>query len=641
MSVVSEIILAGNPNCGKSSLFNLLTGLNQKTSNVPGTTVEVRKAKYKKSNGSNIDIIDLPGAYSINPFSEDEKEAIDFLTLKLRQKSDSLVVYVADASNLKRNLLFFSQIASFGCPMMLVLTMNDVADKKGISIDIERLQLELGVPVIALNPKVGDKEKISALKKTIEGEGFSSHYPFPIEFEANKNENAIRRFEAIEDLIKKVQTKTPTSARLTEKLDKILLHPLWGMLFFIFTLLVIFQAVFYLADFPMSLIESIFSWLTIKANTLLPQGFFADIVSDGILPGLAGVLIFLPQIIILFFLLTCLEDSGYMARITYLMDWPMRKFGLSGKSVLPLISGAACAIPAILSARSIENRKERLITILVTPFISCSARLPVYVLLAGLIVPDHAGWYLFNIRGLLLLAMYLLGFITSLLVAGLISYFLKKQEKGIFLMELPVYHTPNLKNVWRVCLSKSKSFVNEAGKIILIVSIGLWFLASHGYGEKWEAAQVKYVMADNSNRAEANSEKLKTSYAGELGHFIEPVIKPLGYDWKIGIALITSFAAREVFVGTLSTIYGLQDESDFRGIRAKMASEKDPITGKPIYSAAVALSLMLFYAFAMQCMSTVAVVYKETRSIKWPIIQFVFMTALAYLAAMLAYMWLK
>ncbi len=637
MSLVSEIVLAGNPNCGKSSLFNLLTGLKQKTSNVPGTTVEVKKAQYKTSDGRSIDIIDLPGAYSINPFSEDEKEAIDYLSLKLQLNSNALVVYVADASNLKRNLLFFSQIASFGCPMLLVLTMNDVAEKKGISIDIDRLQLELGVPIIALNPKIGDKAKLTLLKKNIEGEGFSCHYPFPIEFEDNKNENAIRRFEAIEDLIKKVQTKITTSARLTEKLDSILLHPLWGMVFFIFTLLVIFQSVFYLAEYPMTLIEEMFSWFTIKAETMLPQGFFADIVSDGILPGLAGVMVFLPQIIILFFLLTCLEDSGYMARITFLMDWPMRKFGLSGKSVLPLISGAACAIPAILSARSIENRKERLITILVTPFISCSARLPVYVLLAGLIVPDNAGWFFFNVRGLLLLAMYLLGFVTSLLVAALISYFLKKQEKGIFLMELPVYHTPNLKNVWQVCYSKSKSFVNEAGKIILIVSISLWFLASHGYGRKWEAAQVKYAQSDSTNRADANAEILKTSYAGELGHFIEPVIRPLGYDWKIGIALITSFAAREVFVGTLSTIYGLQDESDFRGIRAKMASEKDPKTGKPIYSVAVALSLMLFYAFAMQCISTVAVVYKETKSIKWPIIQFVFMTVLAYLVAMLAF----
>lgn len=637
MSLVSEIILAGNPNCGKSSLFNLLTGLNQKTSNLPGTTVEVRKAKYKKSNGESIDIIDLPGAYSINPFSEDEKEAIDFLTLKLQQNSKSLVVYVADASNLKRNLLFFSQIASFGCPMLLVLTMNDVADKKGITIDTERLGLELGVPILTMNPKVDKKDKVAKLKELMEGNGFSCHYPFPNEAIVDKNKNAIKRFEAIEALLNKVQTKIPTSARLTEKLDKVLLHPLWGMLFFVFILLVIFQAVFYLAEFPMTLIESLFYWLTVKANTLLPQGFFADIVSDGILPGLAGVMVFLPQIVILFFLLTCLEDSGYMARITYLMDWPMRKFGLSGKSVLPLISGTACAIPAILSARSIENRKERLITILVTPFISCSARLPVYVLLAGLIVPDKAGFYLFNIRGLLLLAMYLIGFITSLLVAALISYFLKKQEKGIFLMELPVYHTPNLKNVWNVCISKSKSFVNEAGKIILIVSIGLWFLASHGYGTKWEDAEINYALSDSSNKADANAAKLQASYAGELGKFIEPAIKPLGYDWKIGIALITSFAAREVFVGTLSTIYGLQDESDYRGIRQKMASEKDPITGKPIYSMAVALSLMLFYAFAMQCISTVAVVYKETKSVKWPIIQMVFMTVLAYLAAMLAY----
>lgn len=623
------LILAGNPNCGKSSLFNLLTGMKQKTSNVPGTTVEVHMGVLKHDNVV-YEISDLPGTYSLNPVAPDEEEAVKYLKDKISRSKESKIVYVADASNLRRNLLLFSQIASTGAPIILVLTMNDVAAKKGIETNIERLQNELGIPVIQVNPVKGDG--LDTLLQSIKNDEFSCHYSWS-ENNSNQAEETISRYQSIDKLIQKVQHVAAISKLRTAAIDRFVLHKVWSIPIFLLVMLLIFQSVFFLAEFPMTWIENGFLWVSESLQNVVPSGFAKDLLLDGIIPGLSGVVVFLPQIIILFFFLTILEDSGYMARITYMMDYPLRKFGLSGRSVLPLISGAACAIPAILSARSIDNRKDRLITILVTPFISCSARLPVYTLLAGLLAPEDAGWFIFNMRGLMLMGMYLLGFATSLMAALVISRFIKQMEKGLFLLELPVYHRPNLKNVWSVCYLKSRSFVTEAGKIIMLVSVILWFLATHGYGEKWQNAKLAYEQTVESQKAESSSALLKASFAGNLGKFIEPAIAPLGYDWKIGIALITSFAAREVFVGTISTIYGLGDDSDYRGIREKMATDKHPESGLPVYSMAVALSLMIFYAFAMQCVSTMAVVYKETGSLKWTLIQLTGMTALAYLSA--------
>lgn len=632
MLAEKDLLLAGNPNCGKSSLFNLLTGLRQKTSNVPGTTVEIHHGKLKLGD-TNFEVSDLPGTYSLNASAPDESLAVDFLKSKLEKKGDLTVLYVADASNLRRNLLLFSQLASLDCSFILVLTMNDVAIKKGISTDKERLQNELGVPVVSINPVTG--EGIEILYQQLQGEKFRCHYPW-INHAGNQSEETIERYKSIDALIEKVQRKVSISKLRTEAIDKIVLHKFWSIPIFLLVMLLIFQSVFYLADFPMTWIENAFIWLSNNLKGAIPDGFLKDLFLDGIIPGLAGVVVFLPQIVILFFFLTILEDSGYMARITYMMDYPLRKFGLSGRSVLPLISGAACAIPAILSARSIDNRKDRLVTILVTPFISCSARLPVYTLLAGLIAPEDAGWFIFNIRGLLLMGMYLLGFATSVLAAMVISSFIRQMEKALFILEMPVYHKPNLKNVWSVCYLKSKSFVTEAGKIIMIVSVALWYLATHGYGDKWQQAKSAYESVSENKKAEASAEMLQASFVGNLGKFIEPAIAPLGYDWKIGIALITSFVAREVFVGTISTIYGLSDESDYRSIRSKMATDTHE-NGKPVYSLAVALSLMVFYAFAMQCVSTMAVVYKETGSIKWPLLQFAGMTILAYISAFVVF----
>jgi ferrous iron transport protein B len=623
-----QVVLAGNPNCGKSSLFNALTGLKQKTSNVPGTTVEIRKGVFPLEDGREVHITDLPGSYSFHPGSDDEKVAADYLS---NSSTDDLVIFIADASQLKRNLLFFSQIADAGRFMILAVNMIDVAETRGIETDITRLENELGIPVVAINARIGTG--VEAIRKKIGENLFKVHYKFLQHSPGNKEDETVDRFTAIQVLMDKVQRRKPPLRILTVKIDGIVLHRYWGILIFLLVMFLVFQSVFFLAKWPMDLIEMLFSGLSQWAGSALPPNFLTGLIIGGLIPGLSGVLVFLPQIAILFFFITLLEDSGYMARITYLMDWPMRKFGLSGKSVLPLMSGAACAIPAILSARSIENKKEKLLTILVTPLMSCSARLPVYTILAALVVPDNASWGFFNLKGLLLMGMYLLGFVTSLLAALVISFFIKQRSKSTFVIELPVYRTPHLANLWHVCFNKSKSFVTGAGKIILIVSVVLWFLASHGYGNKWDKLNNTVV----TDTAQHNAEILKASFAGEIGKFIEPAIEPLGFNWKIGIALVTSFAAREVFVGTMATIYGLENKDDYRSIKDKMASDTNPITGKPVYSVAVAFSLMIFYAFAMQCISTLAVVYKETGSIKLPLLQLTFMTALAWLSSWLVY----
>jgi len=608
-----KIVLAGNPNCGKSSVFNQLTGLKQKITNVPGTTIENKVGKLKLQN-TTIELIDTPGTYSFNPKSLDEKEAVRVF---FEDPAPDVILYIADAANLKRNLFYFSQLAQHKIPMVLVLNMLDIADFKGVEINTDRLEKELGIRVFKINARTG--MGVEDVKKALIENQFVPHYEFGTELDHTHESH----FSSINKLLNKTTVVKTKRELVSGKIDKIATHPILGYLLFITVLFLIFQSVFMLAEYPMNWIESGFSILSEYLSNVLPDGWIKKLFINGIIAGISGVVVFVPQIAILFFFMTLLEDTGYMARVSFIMDKMLRGLGLSGKSVVPLLSGAACAIPAIMSTRNIENWKDRLITIMVTPLMSCSARLPVYTLLISLAVPSKMILGFMNLQALILLAMYFLGTIAALAAALVFKWIIKHDLPSYFIMELPIYHTPRWKNIGITCWQKSLSFVTEAGKVILIVSMILWFLASYG-----PTKQNTFAVQETQN--------LETSYAGHFGKVIEPVIKPIGFNWKIGIALITSFAAREVFVGTMSTIYSVGDEENFDQIRVKM--HNDTLSnGKPVYSLAVVLSLMIFYAFDMQCVSTLAVVYKETQSWKWPTIQFIYMTVLAYVSSLIVY----
>lgn len=613
MSHYRKIVLAGNPNCGKSSLFNQLTGLKQKITNIPGTTIENKLGKLTVD-GHEIHLIDTPGTYSFNPKSLDEKEAVK---VYFEDPAPDVIVYVADAANLKRNFFYFSQLAQQGIPMVLVLNMLDIASFKGFEIDIDRLEKELGIRVFKINARLG--EGIQNVVQALKEEQFVPHYAFGTDNDHTHESH----YDSIAKLLNKSTTLKSKRELVSSKIDAWATHPILGYLMFLTVLLVIFQSVFTIAAYPMDWIEQGFGWLSEFLSNTLAEGWLKRLVINGLLAGVAGVVVFVPQIAILFFFMGLLEDTGYMARVSFIMDKMLRSLGLSGKSVVPLLSGAACAIPAIMSTRNIENWKDRLITIMVTPLMSCSARLPVYTLLISLAIPSDKFLGIVSLQALVMLAMYVLGTVAALVASVVFKWFIKYEIPSYFIMELPIYHTPRWSNIWLNMWQKSRSFVTEAGKVILIVSMVLWFLAS--YGPKPNAA---FSIQE--------SEELEQSYAGHFGKAIEPAIAPIGFNWKIGISLITSFAAREVFVGTMSTIYSVDDEENFEQIRTKMNNDTTP-NGAPVYSLAVVLSLMVFYAFAMQCMGTLAVVYKETKSWKWPTLQFVYMTALAYVSSWIVF----
>ncbi|MBI1305233.1 MAG: ferrous iron transport protein B [Bacteroidetes bacterium] len=608
-----KVAISGNPNCGKSSIFNRLTGLNQKVTNIPGTTIEAKSGKLVVD-GVSVEIIDTPGTYSLQPKSKDEELALEIFHPEYKEKPD-VILYIADSANIKRHLFFFSQLADLHIPMILVLNMIDVATFKGMEFDIDRMEKELGIRVLSANARNGDG--VDEIKKALIQPQFKPHYSFGTDTLSNHEE----RYSSIKRLLEKVLTRKSSRELITSKIDPLVTHPVWGYLIFLIVLLLVFQSVFKLAEWPMTQIENAFDWIGNYLMTVLSPGWGRSLLINGIVAGLSGVIVFIPQIAILFFFMAILEDTGYMARVSFIMDKILRGFGLNGKSVVPLLSGAACAIPAIMATRNIENWKDRMITILVTPLMSCSARLPVYTLLISMAVPNTYFFGFVSMKAVALLIMYIIGTVASLLAALVFKFILEQRSVNFFIMELPIYHPPRWKNVWMIVLHKSRSFVYEAGKIIIIVSIVLWFLASFGPGinKPWYQPQT--------------TENLEQSYAGHFGKAIEPVIEPVGFNWKIGIALLTSFAAREVFVGTMSTIYSVDDEENLGHIRDKMMSETRPETGKPVYTLAVIFSLMIFYAFAMQCMSTLAVVYKETGSWKWPAIQFVYMTVLAWLSS--------
>nr|WP_235524265.1 ferrous iron transport protein B [Pedobacter sp. Hv1] len=701
-----RVALVGNPNTGKSTLFNLLTGLNQKIGNFPGITVDKKTGFSKLPNQKIAEIIDLPGTYSLYPKSKDESIVFQVLADQNNPSHPDMVVLVADATNLRRNLLLCAQVADLGLPMLLVLNMTDMAKKEGIEIDANKLAERLGIQVVAISARKNEglevlktaiantstvctqvtsidvavfaPEAINAVKQKINTTNdyyalqvlhqhehltfFTPKEQEEIEtiekengFESSKIQGAetIARYRYLSAILKDVVTDTGAAKKfkITDKLDSILTNRFWGFFIFIAILFFIFNAIFSWSAYPMELIETSFIWLTDLGHAHLPEGVLTNLLLDGVLAGLGGIVIFIPQIAILFALISILEDTGYMARVTFMMDKIMRKFGLSGKSVVPMIGGIACAVPSIMSARNIESWKDRIITIMVTPLVSCSARLPVYTLLISLVVPNKMIFGFLSLQGLTLMAMYVISIVAAILVALVMKFIIKAKEKSYFIMELPVYRMPRWKNVIFTMYEKSKTFVLEAGKVIIAISIVLWVLASYGPGKRFENIEQKYTTIESTSKDSVQlaslerdkaAEKLENSYAGILGQTIEPVIKPLGFDWKIGIALITSFAAREAFVGTMSTIYSVDSgDEDTATIRNKMRDAKDPETGLPIFTFATSLSLMLFYAFAMQCMSTVAVVYRETKSWKWPMIQLVYMTAMAYVASLIAYQFLK
>ena len=641
-----KIALLGNPNTGKSSVFNLLTGLRQQVGNFPGVTVDKRSGFITVDNVQH-ELIDFPGTYSIYPRSKEESVVFDVLSKPAHSQHPDQIIFVVDASNLQRNLLFFSQVYDLGIPCVLVLNMWDLAQRKGITISVDELsKLFPSVPIVQSNARIGlGKDRIlqalAGLKSTyVHQQSFIDGYPLcPLDNVSGQKLEAEERLKKIKSaLIKVVQTKVPLGESVSRKIDRVLIHPVFGYVIFAMVLLTIFQFIFTFANAPMNWIDALFAHLSSWTSHSIQPGLANDLLSQGIIPGIGGVVVFVPQIAMLFFFISILEESGYLSRVVFIMDRLMRPFGLNGKSVVPLMSSIACAIPGIMATRTISNWKERLITILVAPFMSCSARIPVYSLLISLVIPKTFVFGFINLQGIVLFGLYSLGIVFALLVSFLLKLFIKQKEKGFLLMELPDYKNPRWGNVLINVLEKVKIFIIDAGKIILAISIILWFLASFGpemegsmHGLSKSSTYQSMTKAEQS-QAMASC-KLSNSYIGLLGKGMEPIIAPLGYDWKIGISLITSFAAREVFVGSLATIYAVQNEGAAQTLLIDRMRNEVKADGTPVFTLASGVSLMVFYVFAMQCMATLAVVKRETNSWKWPIIQLVFMGALAYVSA--------
>ena len=643
---MKKIGLFGNPNTGKSSVFNRLTGLHQHIGNFPGVTVEKQSGPLQFG-GEKALIIDFPGTYSIFPRSKDEQVVYDVLSNPSHPDFPDLAVVVADSSNLERNLLLFSQIYDLGLPIVLVLNMTDLAKRKGIETDIEALHRYFPeTRIVRSNARLGfgKNELLEAIfSENIRSITYAAQL-IPLDDHVKQSDDTDRRFRTIRKIIADSQTHIPFQEKKKQRPDFLLTHPVLGYLSFLVILFLIFQAVFTIASWPMDLMDEGFSALSAWLTQQLPAGLLTQLLTEGIVPGIGGVLIFIPQIAILFFLLSIMEETGYMARVVFIMDRLMRPFGLNGKSVVPLITSAACAIPGVMSARTIHSRKERLTTILVAPLMSCSARIPVYTLIIALVIPNKTIWGVFSLQAIVLLGLYLLGLIAALVVAWIMQFFFRRDtEQSIFLLELPDYKAPRWANVGIQVWQKVKTFAFDAGKIILTLSILLWALATFGPGDRMQKAeeQARREAPADQQEAAVASARLENSYIGIMGHAVEPVIRPLGYDWKIGIALITSFAAREVFVGSLATIYSTGDSGEeTTTLMTKMKNERRS-DGTIVYSFATGISLLVFYAFAMQCMATVAVVKRETHSWKWPLIQFAYMGILAYISALIAYQLLK
>ena len=693
-----NVALIGNPNTGKTSVFNALTGLNQKVGNYPGITVEKKQGSSRLDRVTKARILDLPGTYSLNASSMDESVVVELLLNKNNPDFPDVVVVVTDVENLKRNLLLFTQIKDLEIPTVLVINMSDQMQRKGIKIDLEKLEEKLNTKVVLvstrqntgvdqlkqilvdyrsipstpiLDPTTIDQDYFESLGKAFPNQSLYKLWlvitqdvnftklerqkvPDTAQFKTQpqsylkklQQRETIKRYQTINQILKETyRVNREEATDLRSKLDNLLIHKFWGYVVFFLILLTIFQAIFDWSSVPMDFIDSSFARLSEWTKAQMPAGILTDLIAEGVISGLGGIVIFIPQIAFLFLFISILEETGYMSRVVFLMDRSLRKFGLSGKSVVPLISGTACAIPAVMATRNIENWKERLITILVVPFTTCSARLPVYMILISLVIPNERLLGI-SYQGLTLMGLYLIGFLMAIVSASILNRVLQSPNKSYFVVEMPNYKLPLLKNVAFTVWEKTRSFVVEAGKIILAISILLWFMASFGPGKKFSNAEQivahqysNQVLSDSELENKIASFRLENSYIGILGKTIEPMILPLGYDWKIGIALISSFAAREVFVGTLATIYSVGNDAQ-ETIKTRMAGEirKD---GTRLFNLPTGISLMLFYAFAMQCMSTLAIVKKETNSWKWPSIQLFSMTIIAYIVSLLAYQLLK
>jgi ferrous iron transport protein B len=700
MSKQINVALVGNPNTGKTSVFNNLTGLNQKVGNYPGITVEKKEAVVKLSRNLKAHILDLPGTYSLNATSLDENVVIELLLNKNDKDYPDVVVVISDIENLKRNLLLFTQIKDLGLPTILAINMADRMDRKGIQLDVGLLEkrLKTKVNLISARKNKGftelkqsildyqklsvtpcleaskiDKQYFESLKKAYPNQDLyklwlvitqdvnfgktnrnriSSQNGFKpksdSEIKRLQQKETIKRYQFINETLKETLTKNLALAKgLRASIDRLLIHKVWGYVIFLAILFLIFQTIYDWSTYPMDFIDESFLALSEYVKDVFPVGMLSDLISEGIIPGIGGIVIFVPQIAFLFLFISILEETGYMSRVVFLMDRIMRKFGMSGKSVVPLVSGTACAIPAVMAARNIESWKERLVTILVVPFTTCSARLPVYLIIIGLVIPDERWLGVFNYQGITLMLLYLLGFVTAVVSGWLASKMLKIEFKSYFVVEMPDYKMPIFKNVFYTVIEKTKSFVFGAGKIILAISIILWVLASYGPTDDFDNAESIVTasldvteLSQEEINTEISSYKLKNSYIGYAGRAIEPAVIPLGYDWKIGIAIIASFAAREVFVGTLATIYSVENDNE-QTIKNRMAAETNPILGGPLFTFASGISLLLFYAFAMQCMSTLAIVRRETGTWKWPMIQLFGMSGFAYVVALIAFQILK
>lgn len=674
MNTTLNIALAGNPNSGKTSVFNRLTGADEKVGNFAGVTVE-KVSETIAYEGQEWKITDFPGLYSLFPKSDDERISASAFTQSQNPERPDVLVYIADYSHLQRNLLLFTQLSDLKIPLVLAINKSDLGDSHTAANIASEIENTLGVKTVLISAR--KNTGFDALKKAIsqaqpsakvfwrvppvvhheiaqlmEGRPVVTLYAAYIELVNNGKlagaENIQvaeleERARTVEKLTRHISSKIKTvkNRKTSRSIDKVLMHRVAGPLVFLLIMALVFEAVFTVAQYPMDWIDQGFSALSGWLGSLLPQNMVSNLVVNGILPGIGGVVIFIPQIMLLFFFLSLMEETGYMARVAFISDRLMSKVGLSGKSVVPLLSGAACAIPAIMAARNIENAKDRIITMMVIPIISCSARLPVYILLISFIIPADGSWFIFSYQALALMGMYLLGVVMAFLVALVFKLVMKEKGNRYFVMELPDYQAPRWRNIARVMYLKSATFVYRAGVVIVPVSIILWGLASFAPGNRFEQIELKYAasaLPETEKENAMQAEKLQASYAGEIGRFIEPAIRPLGYDWKIGIALITSFAAREVFVGTMATLYGLQSDADnMESLKERLSAERNPVTGKPVFSVAVAFSLMIFYAFALQCVSTAAVLYKETGSYKLPLLQFTYLGVLAYLSAFVVY----